>query len=206
MSTWTGTLFSGAYSNHTEAMSQLLSGPNGQVMPIAATLYGNQSGLPSALGSAATNPNVQWQPVPVSGTFLSNIYSPVVQEPARPAFSYLNNGTIASGPYTSNSVRTFNVVSQNDAALIPPPAWLLPSPSQYRPTVMGSLSKLSAAIPSIGLQNAWYPADGEPMNSPYMPPTMYSAIPGFIQTTGSPWTRPLPTMTAPYRPRYGFGS
>ena len=188
-------------------------------VPVPGTLYGN-AGLPSALGPYA-NSNVSWKPVPASGSLLSNIYSPYTPETnlGQPPLSYINNGTIASGPYTSNNVRTFNVVTQNQMGYIPPPGELIP---QYRPTVMGSLSRMSEVIPTIPVQNRWYPpyagpvvleslSRGAPDNSS-LAQTADTGIdsraaygPGCRTCRGGmPWVRPLPTQTVPSSIRYGF--
>jgi len=208
-------------------MSNLYSNANGMAMPVPGTVYGN-AGLPSALGPYA-NPNVSWIPVPASGSLLSNIYSPVPPSTGlgEPQLSYINNGTIASGPYTSNNVRTFNVVTQNQMGYIPPPGELIP---QYRPTVMGTLSRMSEVIPTIPLQNRWYPPFAGPvvmesLSRGTLPPPPAAAMNGssLAQTTGSgisspasygpgcrtcrggmPWVRPQQTQDVPSSIRYGF--
>lgn len=172
------------------SMSLLLSTPTGAAVPTPSTLYG--SWPPSNNLFPGTT---AWTPVPVAAGLMSNVYSPVTPNFGgvdAPQPVYVNNGTISAGPWTSNSVRAFNVITDGTAGVVPP-ACMTPYPQQYMPTVMGSLSKMSAVVPPIGLQNSWWPVE------------TVSYVPSYMNQSYAPWSRPLVTAYVPYRPTYGFG-
>ena len=181
-------------------MSLLLSGPGGGVVPVPSTLYGNVNP-----GAAMFPAGVSWQTVPASASLMSNVYSPVQQQyppyGTTPGMTYINNGSIATGPWTSNSVRAFNVVSQNGMGVIPP-ACMTPYPRQYMPSVMGSLSRMAAVVPPIALQNTWWPVN-RPSAYPSLvadvTPSASSAAPVYTPPTPTPPTPPT-TPTAPGTP------
>ena len=174
-------------------MSLLLTGPGGAAVPVPATLYGGTSAAASA--STMFPGGQSWQSVPASGSLLSNIYSPVVAPqypPAADGVTYINNGTISTGPWTSNSTRAFNVVSQNGPAIVPP-ACMTPYPRQYMPSVMGSLSRMAAVVPPIALQNTWWP-----VNQPSVYPSLVADVTPSASSSAPVWTPPQPpTSSAP---------
>jgi hypothetical protein len=180
-------------------MSLLLSGPGGSAVPVPSTLYGNVDP-----GAAVFPAGVSWQTVPASASLMSNIYSPVQQYPpygTTPGMTYINNGSIATGPWTSNSVRAFNVVSQDGVGIIPP-ACMTPYPRQYMPSVMGSLSRMAAVVPPIALQNTWWPVN-RPSVYPSLvadvTPSAASNAPVYIPPT-APATPPAVPATPPTTP------